>query len=371
MDPVENWSEPRSPRALSVLGAVIHAAALDAVEAAAHRDTGVLTLRWRDRRTDLAPLWAGAGLPTDVERVRRSSAWADAATRAIPVLVARTLSAGVRQRLSADGVPWADETGRARITLPWLTLVLDDRVAVSAERGRDRGGFAWTPGAGLVAEAVLGTVSGRWSGESAPLPRIADLADITGVSGSWVSRALRAFDAEGWVAKQGPARGPSTVRVLRDPAGLLSSWAAWYRGARPEPIRAHRFLRDAEEWLREVAGAWPEGAWALTGGQVLERRAPFLTALPVVDVYLADDVCVDRRRRADYLDRVGLREVDSGERVRVWPASRESLGLFGRSELWRTNEPQVPDIRLYGDLFGYGVRGEEAAEHLRQVRIGF
>ncbi|HMO10340.1 MAG TPA: type IV toxin-antitoxin system AbiEi family antitoxin, partial [Actinotalea sp.] len=334
------------------------------------RDEGLLELSYGGRSTTLAPLWAGEGWPTDIDRLRRSDAWERAWTTGVPVVVARRLSENVRHELSKDGVAWADELGRTRIELPGLFVVVGDRVTV----GRDRADteFKWSPGAGLVTEAVLAPLVGRWEGEGATLPKIAELAELTGLSGAWVSRTLRGFDAEGWTAKRGPQRGTRTVRAVVDPGSLLSSWGAWYPKSRPEPLRAHTFIRDAEEWLGRVFARWPEGSWALSGAHALEHRAPFVTSLPVVDLYLADDVCVDRRLRGDYLKEVGLEEVDSGARVRVWPTSRAALRIWSRTAAWPAEPPEVGDVRLYGDLLASDdVRREEAADHLRRTRIGF
>ena len=366
---VENYGEVGSPRALRVLAAIIHQAVGASVDGVARRDEGILDLTYRDAGHRLVPQWAGEGWPTDVERVRRSDSWTRAATSGTPVVVARKLSEKVRSSLTNEGIAWADETGRARIELPGLFLAVGDRVRMERERGD---AVAWSPGVGLIAEALLEPLTGRWEGEGAAVPKIAALAEHTGLSGAWVSRTLRGFDAEGWTTKSGPERGPKTLRVLADPGALLSSWAAWYPASRPEPIRAHKFIRDSEEWLGEVLAAWPEGSWALTGGHALEHRAPFLTSLPVVDLYLADDICIDRRLREEYLGNVGLQEVDSGARVRLWPTSRATLRVTTLSRPWPAVLPEVGNVRLYGDLLASGdVRREEAADHLRRTMIGF
>lgn len=370
MDLVDKYAEASSPRALRVLAAIIHHAVGATVDAVARRESGVLELTYREVGQRLVPVWAGEGWPTDVERVRRSDIWLRASDSGTPVVVARKLSDTMRRTLTSQGIAWADESGRARIELPGMFLVVGDRVPVERQRADTE--FTWSPGAGLVAEAVLEPLAGRWNGESAAVPKIAELAELTGLSGAWVSKTLRGFDGEGWTTKSGPQRGTHTLRALVDPASLLSSWAAWYQGSRPEPIRAHALIRDAPEWLKGVLAAWPEGSWALSGAHALEHRAPFLTSLPVVDLHLAEDVCIDPRLRADYFTEVGLEEVDSGARVRVWPTSRATLRISSRASVRPAGLPEAGDVRLYGDLLASGdVRREEAADHLRRIRIGF
>jgi len=61
-----------------------------------------------------------------------------------------------------------------------------------------------------------------------------------------------------------------------------------------------------------------------------------------------------------------MREVDAGARVVIRPADRYLVGSLRRDAPSR----QVTDVRLYADLLGMGVRGADAAEHLRETRLG-
>lgn len=361
-----------SRRASASLAALLNDA-VGAAVAVERPPSGELMLRHEGRTAVLVPLWAGAGWPTDVDRLRRSQAWESAAVHGVPVVVGQKLSSTVRESLSRGGVAWADETGSAAIDVPGLLIRLGDRVkSVDPRARRDPLEVRWSPAAGLLAEALLEPIAGSASPERTELPKIAELAAQTGVSGAFISRTLRGFDAMGWTAKSGGERGATTVRELVDPGSLLSAWARWYPGSRPQGIAAHALIRDSTAWLADVARSWPQGSWAVTGGTALERRAPFLTAVPVIELYVAEDVCVDRGRRLEAFTAVGLREVDSGARVVVFPASRAALGLMERSPWWTPESPEVGSIRLYGDILAsQTVRSDEAADHLRRTRIGF
>lgn len=63
----------------------------------------------------------------------------------------------------------------------------------------------------------------------------------------------------------------------------------------------------------------------------------------------------------------GLRKVESGARVELVQADPYVL----RRTITESDAPQVTGVRLYGDLLRLGVRGSDAAEHLRATRIGF
>lgn len=357
---------------MDALAALLHDA-LGAAVGVERPPSGELALRYQGRTVGLVPLWAGAGWPTDVDRLRRSQAWDSATVLGVPVVVGQKLSRTVREALTRDGVAWADETGSAAIDVPGLLIRLSDAGrADKRPAARPTTEVRWSPAVGLVAEALLEPIAGSASPERTELPKIAVLAAQTGVSGPFISRTLRAFDAMGWTTKSGGERGATTVRYLVDPGPLLSAWAHWYPGSRPQGIAAHALIHDSAAWLADVARLWPQGSWALTGGAALERRAPLLTSVSVIELYLAEEVCVDHGQRGEAFSAVGLREVDSGARVTVFPASRATLGLMEGSRWWTPERPEVGSIRLYGDtLASQTVRSDAAADHLRRTRIGF
>lgn len=326
----------------------------------------------------IVPFWAGAGYPAEIERVMRSAEWADVPAGATRMIVGRKISAASRTAIERGGASWADEAGRMLLDAPPLLLIIDDpspAAELQALRRARPTTVRWTAGAGAVAEVVLGLVADRASAEpdtpGAQLPKIATLAGLAGLSAPFVSRTLRAFDDAGWTTKSGPARGTSTVRDVTDPTSLLSAWAQWYSAARRPPVRTHGLIRDADAFLREVGRSWPRGRWALTGGLALEHRAPFFTNVPVIDLYLDRMLLTDQSVLYDLLSSVGLRRVTEGARVQLFEAEPSLLAAVATGDGGSSAAPEVGDIRLYGDLLASGVRGQEAAEHLRQTRIGF
>jgi hypothetical protein len=179
---------------------------------------------------------------------------------------------------------------------------------------------------------------------------------------------LQTFDARGWTEKSGPERGSGSGRVLNDATGLLSSWATWHRTKEPDTLHTHVPFRDAEAFVDDrLLGAWDAAHWALTGWVALEKRAPFMTSLPLVTVYVDSDVFNDRPSLESWMARAGARAVDSGARLDLVEADPYVLRGVRRDG----SPPQVCDVRLYGDLLRLGVRGADAAEHLRETRIGF
>lgn len=312
----------------------------------------------------LRPVWVGEGYPADLE-----AAWArvhDSTEPGEPVLVAREFSGASRQRLRERGLSWLDDSAARVVTPHGLVIAVDGGPAVPEPHTSSV--FRWSEASGAVAEHLLVACQAHSSdlGELV-IPAVVDLAGRLAVSGATISRALRGFDDKGWTAKRGAERGVGSSRVLVDPSGLLSSWAAWYTREPREVVSAHAVVRDPQAFTDELVRSWRGRWWALTGQLALERRAPFATNPAAVDVYLETELLASPVRLQETLDLAGLRRVDAGARVRMIAAGPYLPRLTPAGA-----EPvQVSDIRLYGDLLREGVRGEDAADHLRRRRIGF
>ncbi|MFC0644065.1 type IV toxin-antitoxin system AbiEi family antitoxin [Cellulomonas phragmiteti] len=279
---------------------------------------------------------------------------------ATPVVVARRLSAGSRTFLAERGMSWADEAGGLDLAAGPI-LIRIPTLTPPTETARAR----FTAAAGAVAEHLLHRAT---SGETL-VPLVSDLAAAVGASPGAISRALTYFDAQGWTARTGARRGPTSRRDVVERGALLDGWATWYAARPDDVVTAHALIREPDTWLADVlAPAWPRGSWAVTGLVALQHRAPLATATNPVDLYLEGTVFdLDLR---DVLAAAELTPTDTGARVRVLRADRYTSPLLRAA---RDEEvPLVSDVRLYGDLLRRGgVRAEEYAMHLREQRIGF
>jgi hypothetical protein len=363
---------PVNNRAVEALSAVFEEAPVR-LSLEQHDDLTVVVVGYEAHETRLVPVWAGAGYPQDVRRALQDVAATSASSLGHVVLVAARMSVGAARLLRESDTSWVDEQGEAHIGAPpALLLVSKARVAPSVDRGQRAGGMAWSTGSGAVAESVLchavDHALGRGAPQGLPLPAGREVAQQLGLSPGLVSRTFGHLDAIGWTAKSGPERGPNARRVLTDPTAMLSSWAAWFSGTRPSVVLAHGIARDPVDFVREEIGTvWPDGSWAVTGWVALEERAPWVTSIPRTTLYVEPSVLSSPTRRAALLADVGLSEVDRGARFALVAADPYVLRTVSRE----TGMPLVNDIRLYGDLLREGVRGADAAEHLRTTRIGF
>ncbi|MEX1142693.1 MAG: hypothetical protein WEB79_10330 [Thermoleophilaceae bacterium] len=271
------------------------------------------------------------------------------------VVLARRLSPGAIEWLRERDANWADAAGQARILGPKGLIVIREP-ARPAREDRERS-FAWSPSALSIAETILASEDGRLHASR--------LAERTGWSVPQTANVLAAFDAQGWTAKRGPARGPQAHRVLADSDTLLASWSGAIAAAPRATRTAHRATQDVMGLLRgQLAPALNRTAkWAISGWAALELTAPFATTTPSLHVYVSERHFAGPL--SDAIAAAGLRGVDEGGRVVFWSAGSGPLDLATRAD----DLPVVSPPRLYADLNAFGARGGDAADHVKAQLI--
>jgi len=299
--------------------------------------------------------WVGRGWPVDLEQALDSvpNPW----PRHL-VLVGQQFSPGAVDKLTQRRANWLDETGAARIETNSGLLVFRELDEAGAEHRVPRV-LRWAPSSLEIAEWLL----------TDPPPETfnaREFADRSRWSYAQTTKVLRQLSAQGWVNKTGGSRGVGSGWQLADAAGLLEAWTTYLVSHRPETVGAHRVLRDPMQFARtELAQTLSaEMQWALSGWAGLELAAPFVTAVPVIQVAIDANALVDGRLR-EAMRSLGLREVKEGARIEFLALSAFSLSLSREFH----GLPVVSPPRLYADLRALGGRGEEAAEHVRQELI--
>lgn len=321
---------------------------------AAPSDGGVdLVIRTRDgREIEIEVQWAGEGWPQDVRRVAATvgEQWPENA-----VLLARSLSPGAIEWLRERGANWADEAGQARIVGPGGLVVIRE-LAQPPERSAPRS-FSWSRSAIAVAEVIL-------AHDDRPL-RVVELAKESDWSDAQAAKVLKAFDGQGWTAKQGPSRGPGAQRSLVDADGLLAAWSAAVADSPRATRITHRATKDLMALLRDdlVPALERTSGWAVSGWAGLELAAPFATTTPNLHIYVADTAFA--APLSDVIEEAGLREVDEGGRVTFWAADARIFAFSQRIE----DVPIVSAPRLFADLSSFGGRGGDAADHVKSELI--
>jgi len=275
----------------------------------------------------------------------------EASERDAPLLVvAGRTTADARALLREHGVGIVDGQGHAHIELPGVVIHVtgdDTRVA-------PRPPARLTGKAGVVAQALLLDPERAWG--------VSALAEVARVSTGLVHRVLTRLEAETLVQSRG--KGPARVRVVREPAGLLDLWAEEQQHA-PMRLPAYRLGQTSEQVARDVLDGLADAGveHALTGAAAAATLAPFVTAIPVIEVWVEATAA-----HATLLDATYAEEVTSGHNV-VFLQARDDLPLRFTDTTGPTRT--VNPFRLYVDLRCDPRRGPEQARRLRDEVIGF
>lgn len=299
-----------------------------------------------DARLDGQPVvavWLGVGWPRQVEAVL---------ARAHPpdLVAAPELSPGARDRLTAAGVSWFDETGAARIVTPRVRVLVDTRRAAPKSPRKNLG---WTPATLAVCEALLLGAQGT----------VARVSDRTGLAASTVSTSLKLLQTEHLISAEAQ-RGRHARRVVDDGEQLLDAYAAAAARLRsPQSIRVGVLWRDPHRGAEQLGALWEtQGArWSATSALAADVLAPLLTDVVPLEIYVQAQSLADLRQVAR---QAGLSEAAGGRLVlRPFPTPAQDTLSDVVSGV-----RVMPWPRVYADLRSTGVRGEEAAEHLRTHR---
>ncbi|CRK59134.1 hypothetical protein [Alloactinosynnema sp. L-07] len=263
------------------------------------------------------------------------------------VLVARDMSQGGRAVASAAGVGWIDGSGAAEFAV--------GTVVVSRTGDRPRvpvTGPGWTSATNAVVEALL-------TGTQAT---VSEVRGRTALSEGAVSKALGVLTKQG-LLEADAARGRNSARRVADFDRLLDAYADHVAGQRPSiQVQTGVVWRDPVTDAALLGAAWTAAGtrWAATGALAAAVFAPMQTQVAPLEIYVEGRTIVELIAAGD---KAGLVPVPGGRlRLRPFP----SAGTAELSAPVDIGLVCVPWPRAYADLRIAGVRGEDAAEHLRE-----
>lgn len=290
-------------------------------------------------------IWTDDAWPSEVARILAVKRPTDAPPR---LLVARTLPSTSRALAEENGAGWLEESGAASIELPGLVIVRDAR-HVAPRHGR------WTPATLAIVEAVLA---------DGIKTTVSETTRATGLSPRTCALALSTLTDEGLLSAKA-ARGPKAARFVPDPGRLLEAYCRAYADLRsPIEVSGGVGREDLDGFLRKIGTASPEPrhTWAVTGQYAAQAYAPFLTRVGRAVVL------VDAKTPAE-LDSVlrhwRVRPIEGGRLILRPFVSRGD----GRRVRTLNGLPLAPWPSVVADAREEGVRGEEAADHLREIML--
>jgi hypothetical protein len=313
-------------------------------------------------RPDFILQFAGNRTPLAVEvkqRANAATAWQlvhhAQALRAAPLLlIAGETTAEARQILAAHGVGVIDTLGNAHIQLPGLLLHLQGNEARRPMRGAATSPTRLRGKAGIAALALLLNPDRTW--------KVQDLAAEADVATGLAHRVLTRLEADGVVQSEGVAK--NRVRRVTDPTALLDLWTE-ENIQKEARVLGYALAQTPQQLVRALGGRLQAAdiAYAYTGPSAGALVAPFITAVPVVDLYVTEHVAL-----ADLFAQSQVQEVSDGQNI-VFHQVRDDAPLAFRQQIkdiWTVNR-----FRLYADLKRDPRRGSEQAEYLRREVIGF
>jgi hypothetical protein len=273
------------------------------------------------------------------------------------LLVAGATTAEARDILERHGVAVVDGLGNAHVDLPGFF------VHTEGTRPRGRGDGPSRPRlrarlagkAGVAAQALLLEPDRAW--------KVQELAGEAHVSIGLAHRVLARLEAEHLVDADGV--GPKRVRNVVDPTALLDLWTEENVDRAVRRKRAYRLARDPRE-LVDAVGAGFDAAGivhAVTGAAAAGRIAPFVTAIPVTEIWVDAVVSPEDAAKA-----IEAEPAETGYNLVLVQADGNEPLAFRREVEggWIVNP-----FRLFYDLRSDPRRGREQAETLRREVIGF
>jgi hypothetical protein len=287
--------------------------------------------------------WVGEGWLRDIRQVV-------AARHRPDLVVARRISPGAREALSKAGVGWIDETGAAEVAIG--SIIVSRTGQTEKARAKPT---RWAPAVLAVAESLMLGVKATVSG----------VQEATGLSSGSCTTALRLLTDLGLLEARA-ARGPESARRIYDPDRLLDAYASEVAARPPAAgLRVGVTWRDVIAELGETGRGWDRMriSWAVTGPAASLVLAPLLTSVGAAEVFVQARTIAELRAIAEG---VGLRPIQGGRLTLLPFPTVTTRRLATTIDGIRV----APWPRVYADLRMTGVRGEEAAEHLREVVRG-
>jgi AraC-like DNA-binding protein len=264
-----------------------------------------------------------------------------------PVLCAPYISPKAAEMLKSRGVGYIDLSGNCWLNLEFLFIECSgrpNRFKVPKEQQ-----YLFSARSSRIVRALLENPAREWT--------LQELAQTAGVSLGLVHRVSKALEERLFAEKQ------RRRFTLQDPGGLLDAWRSFSIGLR---VRWQRYYwpgaQDIRTGMHEIARSAREAdlRYAFTGPAAASLLVPYLMVSAIH--------CYVDTLKSNLLDALKADPIPSGGNVwfNVIRGEEIFLGSHQIEDLY-----VVSDVHMYLDLCALGGRGEEAAEALRERRLGF
>jgi len=285
--------------------------------------------------------WTASSAVGPVARAIEHLKSRNASNHAIALVVTPFMGEAGAARCKAETVGWLDLSGNASIHGPGLHVSVRGRPNRFRRPGRPANPFA--PKSARVARWLLMHPHTPW--------RQRTLAEATGLSEGAVSKVVRAYEADGLVARH----LHDGVQV-RDPQLLLQAWRERYRFDRHQIRKGSIASRSGVDLTRTASAALQDTRHAFTGLAAAwwwDTFAAFRTALLYVERW-PENAMHD------------LAFVEEPRGANIWFVLPDDSGVF-HGATTRNGVAVVHPVQAYLDVGAQAERAPEAAEHLRDA----
>lgn len=270
------------------------------------------------------------------------------------LLVARTTTEEARRLLEEKGIGVIDTHGNMRVEFPGLFLWTEGTLPATQDV-RKEPPVKLTGKAGVAAQALLREPQRKW--------QVHDLAKEADISVGLAHRVLVRLERENLLEVEGA--GPKRIRQVGNPSALLDLWAEEMRDRGVRRLRAFRLGRDPRAQAKILSRALTEAKieHAVSGPAGAARLAPFVTAIPVADIWVADTLPLNEVAAAAQAE-----VVQEGHNILLRQVPGDAPLAFRAKvdDVWT-----VDPFRLFFDLRQEPKRGREQADQLRKEVIRF
>lgn len=271
------------------------------------------------------------------------------------IIIGTEISRGAREEASSAGLGWVDETGAAE-----LHFVKDDAVIEVSRpginRSRSRPAPQWT-------EAVLGAAEALLTHADETVT-VSSIRKHTDYSIEATTRALRFLEDHGHLAST-VRRGPQSARRVVNVDQLLAEYVDAATNKRKRfSLSCGVLWNQPFGDLRAIGERWDEKGieWAVSGAMAAQLLAPFATIVSSGEVYVDAVSLTELDQAASVAD---IRPIEGGRLVlRPFPTKATNKLSSRQGGLC-----VAPWPRVYADIVHVGVRGEEIAEHLKELEL--
>ena len=268
----------------------------------------------------------------------------------VPVIIAEAISPSARETLRSEGVGYFDRGGSLYLPVHGAFIFVDKPPPKSEARAF---GSVFKGQKAQVLQTVF-LNRGDWI-------TVKDIAAKTGVSSTTVSQTLSDLERREWMQVRGS--GPSKLRHLINPSGLLDAWAKFLSVQKQPPQRRYFVAASNDDLLHRLSATCErrKAIYAVTGEAAAQIYSPFLSSVSqVVCRMLAGEATVGA------LADMQARAVNEGWNLAVIE-SRSPVD-FKHAET-KNGVRLASPLQVYLDLLQGTGRSKEMAEHIRREKL--